>query len=214
MPLLMLDLDNTLVDRDAAFRSALAEFLTDHGLPPTDVSWLTALDGDGYTPRAEVAAAMTARYGPRVPARAIHAVLDHGAADRVALPPLTRAALVRAREAGLTPLVVTNGRTAQQTEKLRRTGLTALVDGWAISEAVGHRKPDPGIFHAAAAGRSLHDAWMIGDAPRADIGGAQALGLRTVWVTRGRTWREPDFAPTLTADDVVEAIDAVLRAQP
>jgi len=30
MPLMMLDLDNTLIDRDAAFRSAAEEFLAQH----------------------------------------------------------------------------------------------------------------------------------------------------------------------------------------
>ncbi|MFC8145414.1 hypothetical protein ACFUKV_27270 [Streptomyces paradoxus] len=49
MPLL-LDLDNTLVDRDAAFRDAVAEFLAEHGLPESDLAWVTGLDASGYTP--------------------------------------------------------------------------------------------------------------------------------------------------------------------
>lgn len=36
MPLLLLDLDNTLVDRDAAFRTAVTDFLAQHGLPETE----------------------------------------------------------------------------------------------------------------------------------------------------------------------------------
>ncbi|MEV5610783.1 HAD family hydrolase [Streptomyces sp. NPDC052225] len=214
MPLLLLDLDNTLIDRDAAFRAAMTAFLAEHALPARDVAWLMAVDADGCTPRAEVAAAMTARYGPRVPASAIRTVLDHGAADRVTLPDPVRTSLLAASAAGWTPVVVTNGRTAQQTEKIRRTGLDALVDSWVISEAVGHKKPAPELFCAAAVGRSLDDAWMIGDAPRADIGGAHALGLRTVWLTRGRTWQERDFTPTRTADDVVEAIDGLPSVRP
>jgi FMN phosphatase YigB (HAD superfamily) len=31
MPLLLVDLDNTLIDRDAAFRTAVAGFLGEHG---------------------------------------------------------------------------------------------------------------------------------------------------------------------------------------
>ncbi|WP_247223096.1 hypothetical protein [Streptomyces scabiei] len=50
MPLLLLDLDNTLIDRDAAFRAAVAAFLSAHGLPATDLSWVTAVDAGGYTP--------------------------------------------------------------------------------------------------------------------------------------------------------------------
>ncbi|ROQ78351.1 hypothetical protein EES39_31025 [Streptomyces sp. ADI92-24] len=38
MQLLLLDLDNTLVDRDAAFRAAVADFLAQHGLPDSDLT--------------------------------------------------------------------------------------------------------------------------------------------------------------------------------
>ena len=58
-----MDLDNTLVDRDRAFR-AWAEHLTDGiSADPADLDWLLAADGDGdgYTPRAELATAMVER---------------------------------------------------------------------------------------------------------------------------------------------------------
>ncbi|MEU9097775.1 hypothetical protein [Streptomyces sp. NPDC048361] len=55
MPLLLLDLDNTLVDRDAAFRAAVACFLAEHGLPARDLTWAMDTDAGGYTPRHEVA---------------------------------------------------------------------------------------------------------------------------------------------------------------
>ncbi|MFE6622715.1 hypothetical protein [Streptomyces sp. NPDC057740] len=42
MALLLLDLDNTLVDRDAAFRDAVADFLAEHGLPASDLGWVMA----------------------------------------------------------------------------------------------------------------------------------------------------------------------------
>ena len=61
MPLLLLDLDNTLIDRDAAFRAAAAAFLSAHGLPDTDLPWVTAVDAGGYAPRHEVAPALTDR---------------------------------------------------------------------------------------------------------------------------------------------------------
>ncbi|MGI5367199.1 hypothetical protein [Streptomyces iakyrus] len=67
MPLLLLDLDNTLVDRDAAFRAAVADFLVEHALPVHDAEWLMTVDAGGYTPRAEVARAVRARYGARAP---------------------------------------------------------------------------------------------------------------------------------------------------
>ncbi|MET9761952.1 HAD family hydrolase [Streptomyces sp. NPDC006372] len=214
MPLLMLDLDNTLVDRDAAFRDAVTAFLTEYRLPDTDLTWVMALDASGYTARHDVAAAMTDRFRGMVPTTAIHALLDHGAADRVVLADLSRAALDKAHAAGWTCVIVTNGHTAQQEAKIRHTGLDQLAQGWAISEAVGHKKPEPEIFHAAAdaVGVPLAGAWVIGDSPHADIAGANALGLRSVWVSNRQPWAQDSYQPTHVAEDVATAIDYVITA--
>jgi putative hydrolase of the HAD superfamily len=223
MPLLMLDLDNTLVDRDAAFRDAVTAFLAEHGLPAPDADWLMTVDAGGYTPRQEVARAMTDRYGEALHRDAVRTLLDRGVADRVTLPGTTRTALGRARAEGWTLAIVTNGRTAQQETKIRNTGLDRLTHGWVVSEAVGHKKPAPEIFHAAAAavdaclggecldGACLDGAWVIGDSPHADIRGARAIGARSVWVSAGRPWTETAHRPTWTAVDAASAIEAVVR---
>ncbi|MFF1840005.1 HAD family hydrolase [Streptomyces sp. NPDC058231] len=215
MPLLLLDLDNTLVDRDAAFRTAVADFLAQHGLPDSDLAWVTAMDAGGYTTRYEVAAALTERYGDVVPTTAIRALLDNGVADHVVLPRSSREALSKAQADGWTCVIVTNGRTVQQEAKIRNTGLDQLVQGWVISETVGHKKPEPEIFHAAAATVSvpLPGAWVIGDSPHADIAGAEALGLRNVWVTDGRPWSQDCYRPTHIAKDAASAISHVMRKQ-
>lgn len=216
MPLLLLDLDNTLVDRDAAFRLAAADFLAEHGLPASDLTWLMAMDAGGYTARDDLAEAMTGRYGDAVPATAVRTLLDTGAADRVRLAHSSRRALVNARTDGWTCVIVTNGRTVQQETKIRNTGLDRLVQGWVISEAVGHKKPEPEMFHAAAAavGAPLPGAWVIGDSPHADIAGADALGLRSVWVTGGRPWTHGSCHPTHTAHDVASAINHAIGTRP
>ena len=214
MPLLLLDLDNTLIDRDAAFRGAAAAFLADHGLPGTDLAWVMSVDASGYTARDVVAAAMARRYS--VPSTAIRDLLDNGAADRVVLTRVTEVALLRAREDGWTCVIVTNGRTVQQEAKIRNTGLDRLVRGWVVSEAVGHKKPAPEIFRAAAgiAGISLADAWAIGDSPHADIAGATTLGLHSVWVSNGQSWSQEAYRPTHVAGDVASAIHHVVRNGP
>jgi putative hydrolase of the HAD superfamily len=214
MPLLMLDLDNTLVDRDAAFRAAVQAFLAEHGLPDSDLTWVMTVDAGGYTPRHDVAAAMADRYGGLVPTGAVSALLDHGAADRVVLASSSREALSTAQAQGWTCVIVTNGRVAQQEAKIRHAGLDRLVQGWVISEGVGHKKPQPEIFHAAAeaVGASLSRAWVIGDSPHADIAGANALGLRSVWVSAGQPWTHDSYQPTHMADDVASAIDYAVTA--
>lgn len=213
MPLLLLDLDNTLVDRDAAFRAAVADFLAEHGLPASDLTWATAIDASGYAARHEVAAALTDRYSGVVPTTAIRALLDNGTADRVVLAPASRQALGKAQADGWTCVIVTNGRTVQQEAKIRNTGLAQLVQGWVISEDVGHKKPEPEIFQAAAATVSLPlpGAWVIGDSPHADIAGANVLGLRSVWVTNGRPWTQDSYQPTHVAHDAASAINHAIR---
>ena len=208
MPLLLMDLDNTLVDRDAAFRAAVAAFLAEHGLPAADVDWVMAVDASGYAPRAALAEALNGRYGHVVPAAVVEALLDREAVDRVTLAPATRAALDTARTQGWTRVIITNGCTAQQEAKIRRSGLDRLVEGWVVSEDVGHKKPAPEIFRAAAeaGGVDLPGAWVIGDAAHADIAGAHRLGLHSVWVSNGRSWTEDAFRPTRVATDVATAI--------
>ncbi|MHA6617939.1 HAD family hydrolase [Pseudonocardia sp. DLS-67] len=212
MPLLLLDLDNTLVDRDAAFRDAVAAFLAEQGLPATDLTWVMTVDASGYTVRHEVVAALTERYGDVAPATVIRALLDNGAADRVVLAHSSREMLGRAQADGWIPVIVTNGRTAQQEAKIRNTGLDRLVQGWVISEDVGHKKPEPEMFQAAAeaVGVPLSGAWVIGDSLHADIAGADALGLRSVWVTDGRPWTQDSYQPTHVAENVASAIQHVI----
>jgi putative hydrolase of the HAD superfamily len=212
MPLLMLDLDDTLVDRDAAFRRATAALLAEHALPESDLEWLMSVDASGYTPRPAVARAITDRYGASLPGNAIRMLLDHGAADRVVVPEATREAIGEAIAGGWRCAIVTNGPAVQQRAKIRNTGLDRLVHGWAISAEVGHDKPDPEIFRAAAAaaGASLDGAWVIGDSPQADIAGAHGLDLRSVWVSGGRPWTEAAYRPTHVAGDAASAIRYVI----
>lgn len=213
MPLLLVDLDNTLIDRDAAFQTAVALFLRDHGLPDTDVAWVMNVDAGGYTARHVVASALADRYRTAVPATAISVLLDGGGAEHASLAEATRNALLAARHAGWPCVIVTNGRTAQQEAKIRNTGLDGLVRGWAVSQAVGHKKPSPQIFRAAAARAGIPpaDAWVIGDSAHADIGGAVTLELRSVWVSNGRSWSQDTYRPTHISADAAAAILHAVR---
>ncbi|MEV0620511.1 HAD family hydrolase [Nonomuraea sp. NPDC050404] len=212
MPLLMLDLDGTLIDRDDAFRAAAVAFLTGHGLPESDLSWVLTTDAGGYADREAMKRSLIERYGDSVPEEGVRQFIDHGVVDRVTLSEPVRDVLAKAIAVGWTCVVVTNGRTSQQRKKLRNTGLDEIVHGWAISEEVGHAKPDRQIFEAAAAaaGSSLQDAWMIGDSAQNDIGGAHGLQMQSIWISAGRPWNEKSFRPTHIADDVVGAINHVL----
>lgn len=214
MPLLLLSLDNTLIDREGAFRAWGQDFLEQVGAPDYDLDWLLSVDADGMTPSWDLADAIQDRYGLRIPAIDLVNIVREGLLDRMRLEPLVACALGIAEDAGWVPVVVTNGETRLQEEKLRRTGLDRYLAAWVISEEAGARKPNPRIFGIAAerARVRLSGAWVIGDAPEADIGGAEAIGAPSIWLRRGRTWQEPQFTPTRTVNTVIEALAVVLGA--
>ena len=64
--------------------------------------------------------------------------------------------------------------------------LSDLFDAIVISETVGIRKPRQEIFQATldALGVDPHETLHVGDSLKADVEGAAALGIRTVWITR------------------------------
>jgi putative hydrolase of the HAD superfamily len=223
--LLLIDLDNTLIDRSAAFGRWATRWAPAHGGGPADVDWLIATDNDGFEPRERFATRISERFsrlgetelgesrlGEGMSAGDVLGELRAGMVEQLEPDPEVGRALAEAVAVGWSPVVVTNGSVRQQEAKLRRTGPDRLVTGWVISEGAGVRKPDRRIFELAAelAGLPL-TGWMIGDHPEYDIGGGSAAGLRTGWLARDRVW--PDalpYRPTLIADDCVSAIRGVI----
>ena len=110
--------------------------------------------------------------------------------------------------------VISNGGPAQMA-KLNATNLTEEFDAVCVSEVVGASKPDPAIFEMAAelCGRPL-DGWMTGDSVAADIAGGRGVGLRTIWIARGRNWASPDPAPDAVVTTVPQAIKIILESGP
>ncbi len=216
MPLLLLDLDNTLVDRDGAFRTWGARFLAGIGAPAYDLDWLVDVDADGITSRWDLADAIRDRYRLRSSVVDIVDELHEGTVQSTKFDPMVGAALRIAGEAGWVPVIVCNGETRQQEAKIRQTGLDRFVADWVISQEVDVRKPNPRIFEIAAerVRMRLRGAWMIGDEPEADIGGATTVGIPSVWIHRGRRWTEPRFAPTRIADGVIQAVAEVMASDP
>ncbi|MDR7277965.1 HAD family hydrolase [Catenuloplanes atrovinosus] len=212
MPLMLLALDNTLLDREAAFRAWGAKFLAEIGAPPEDLEWLVSIDADGLTSRWDLADSIQARYRLRASAVDLVDELDLGLVEHTRLDPLVACALRIADDAGWMPVVVSNGPAYRQESIIRRTGLDHYVADWVISEAAGVSKPNPRIFTLAAERVRMHlrGAWIVGDSPEADIGAAAAMGLPSVWLHRGRQWMESRFEPTTSAGSLIQGLSAVL----
>ncbi|MFF1874561.1 HAD-IA family hydrolase [Kitasatospora herbaricolor] len=207
--LLMLDFDDTLIDRLAAVTAWVSSYCAANGLGQdverrilgamrirADLQTFEGLCAE--LPVLESADRLWARYNTEFPAT-------------VRPFPGVPNALEAVRADGWQVVVVTNGGGEIQRAKLKASGIDALVDGVCISEEAGTRKPDPAIFETAAAsvGRSLaRGGWMVGDNAALDVVGGRAAGLRTVWVAYGRPWSggvEPDYI----AWDVLDALEHV-----
>ncbi len=213
-PVILFDLDNTLINRDAAFRGSIA--------------CLTAAQPASFTePRErvleEIAAAdrsmetgdLCAWLAERWPVlgrdgRNVLATLHVEILRHIEPDPAIHDLLDDLRRTCVLVLVSDGGSRAQR-GKLARAGLESCFDHVVISGEVSWEKPDPAIFrHALAlAGVEPGAALFVGDHPTRDILGAARVGMKTAWVSRGRRWKEP-IAPTWILDRVTD-LPKVLR---
>ena len=178
MPLAIFDLDNTLVDRAAAFRSWAEWFATQRGLDSAHaVSWMEAADEDGERSRTALFAAARAEFRLHESARELAAAWWPAYLNFYRCADDTLEALNLLRAQGWKIGIATNGDQGQE-EKLRRAGLDRLVDAWCVSELVGHAKPDPQIFAQACARFEVapDEALFVDDSAK-NIASARALGF-------------------------------------
>lgn len=214
MPVL-LDLDNTLVDRDAAFLRWADDAVASWGGDAVDATWLVQADEHGYTPRTQLAGVIIERFEPpmtSVDGLVTRLLYEH--VDYIECYPGVLIALTELSELDEPLVIVTNGDSQQQQMKLQRTGLADIVTGSVISGELGFKKPDPRIFAAAREiAKADGVAWMVGDHVDADMAGGRAAGLETAWVTHGRSWTK-SWTPTLMArstSEVLASIAALVR---
>lgn len=194
----LFDLDDTLHDRNRAFRLWAAEFVrTQLGVEASAaeqddaVNWLVEEDEGGYCPRPVFAGRMMERFpGIAQTVNEFVTAFQIGIVARITLAD-GAALLLGALDARSIPWgIVTNGSTEQQMRKIDRLRLAGRTRCVFISEAFGCKKPDPSIFLAAAqcVGVDPEQILFVGDHPDLDVGGAQRVGMRTAWLRRGRQW--------------------------
>jgi putative hydrolase of the HAD superfamily len=104
--------------------------------------------------------------------------------------------------------LLTNGASDLQREKLSGAKLAGYFEEVLVAGDIGCAKPHPEMFQTLLARLGVHpaEALMFGDSQSKDIQGAQAVGMRTVWVNRAATARRdgvrPDLEVTTLADGV------------
>ena len=209
---ILFDLDNTLFDREAAFRGLAEDFFDEHllgvtSLPRADaVALMVAWDDDGYSNRQE----MRERWLAEWPEAGLDLDAFNGWYRRVmARHSLPDAAvndfLTRLNGLGMPWGIVTNGSGRNQRAKCRAAGLEALTHFIIVSEEQGYAKPDPRIYQDAMSALGLEapeQVLFVGDNPVTDIDGARAFGMQTAWVSRGKQFPAELQPP----DHVVERV--------
>ena len=207
--LLLLDLDNTLADREASFLT-WARLRVDDWAPadPHALAYLVEQDDDGVRPRREFLAAAREHFGLRPSVDEL--IAEYRREIRRALPAVPEAVLARLRALraeGWKVAVVTNGEAGVQAAKVDCLGLRPLLDACCVSGELGIRKPDPRIFERAAerCGEALSQACMVGDG-EVDVLGARGVGIPCIWLHRGRTWTRTDVEPDCIAATLIEAL--------
>ena len=213
---LLFDLDNTLIDREAAFIRFASHFYEQHLRDATTMSLeevvarMVLWDQDGYVARE----AMFAKWADEWPEAGL---------EPERLLPWYRLEMPRhfKPDADVNGLlaelnrrdvpwgIVTNGNTTTQHGTCRATGLDQLAPFIVVSEEAGYAKPDSRIFRDAfnlTGLASPEQVMFVGDNPRTDIDGAKRFGMKTAWVRRGRCFPEGLQPPDHVIDHVAELV--------
>ena len=105
--------------------------------------------------------------------------------------------LARCRMMGYANYILSNN-FPELAELAHTLGISAYVDGFAVSACIGYEKPRPEIFEYAKklAGEAERYV-MIGDNPVADIDGGRSAGMRTILVHRDVLCRADHVCKTL-----------------
>ncbi len=214
MKLVLIDLDDTLIDRSGAFTKWCAEFVEANGLDQSAMACLHDYDNRSFRSREDFADLVEHEFGLGIAqsdflleyrsTMTVNTRLYDGVAD----------GLVVLRDEGWKIWIVTNGEVPVQESKIGFVSLGDMIDGWVISAAVGLRKPGREIFDLArqrAGGASESDTWMVGDNEDADIAGGHNAGLRTAWVSHSRRWPHADWNATMLRVDTVSALAEIVK---
>ncbi len=98
-----------------------------------------------------------------------------------------REVILRVRQQGLRTGLISNW-DAGLTRVLKALDVYDLFDIIVVSANVGHAKPEAAIFEnaLALAGVRPEAAVHVGDSLEADVAGAEAVGMRPIWISLGR----------------------------
>jgi YjjG family noncanonical pyrimidine nucleotidase len=216
-PVLLLDLDHTLIDSDAAEEAAFRHTLRQAGIPNPETHLATYIEINqrlwGQVERGELrpdnvrhvrfqefVAATGLPADPETMANAYPMAL----AEESQLFPGARAVLEDlAATAALA--MITNGLSDVQRTRIARLELEQYFDAIVISSEIGFTKPGIEIFDEVFSqlGAPARDtALMVGDSLTSDIAGGATYGLDTCWYNPHARQRTSEVSPTFEITDL------------
>ncbi len=197
----LLDVDGTLIDSNAAHADAWAQALREHGVTVTgaQVRPLIGMGGDKLLPAI--------------------AGIDHESAQGKALSE-RKQAIFATRLPALRPtrgarpfvewlrhqsiqiVIATSAGEHEMHALLEQAGVADLIPRRTSKDDADESKPDPDIVHAALtkAGTAPQRTVMIGDTPY-DIEAARRAGIGCIALRSGGHWRDADLAAAIAIYD-------------
>ncbi len=109
--------------------------------------------------------------------------------------------------------LLTNGPPALQREKIDITGIERYFTEIAVSGEVGCGKPDRRSYQLVLSrlGVKPESTVFIGDSLESDILGANAIGMKTVWINRHGLSRDESIVPDLEVSNLGQVVAAFIR---
>ncbi len=200
------DLDNTLVHRGLSIASYARQFVHDFGsqLHKPDAGRVSEVilrwDSGGYLPadsiypsiKAAVTFGLLNELAWRVAASQLHLLVhweEYFPACSIEMPGATDV-MGELSERGFVLGVIPNGMQRSRARTLGNLAFKHHISLLVSSERMGVRKPNPRIFTAAASemGVEPRECWYIGDHPINDCVGANAAGMKSVWLRGFHEW--------------------------
>jgi len=121
------------------------------------------------------------------------------------------------RRRGVVLGLITNGSAEGQRAKIERFALAGHFDYIGIEGEVGHGKPQRLAYETAlsALGVSASDCWMVGDNLEWDVAGAQAVGIRGIWLDASAEGLRSDASvyPDSTIRSIAELVGGLVVDQ-
>jgi len=189
---LLFDIDNTLVDRDAAFRAYIQNFIA-RNLPAFSGESLAlahteimVLDCHGRKNRQVFCRELLQRFP------GLCHTEDSLWADHLSLPDFVQPdnavnAMLERLAADYQLMAISNGSASMQRRKIQRAGLADFFEHTLISDEVGYEKPDHRLFSHAQALCKHATVVMVGDDYANDMRPAMAMQWKTVHITAEKT---------------------------